>query len=53
MPWSLVAEALFVEDAGLNTDEFENIVATAGITTGIGDARVIGFGRFEGKVEWK
>jgi hypothetical protein len=53
MPWELKLDALFIEDAGLNQDEFESIVESAGLTTGIGDGRSIGYGRFTGKVAWK
>lgn len=49
-PWTLRVNGLFVEDAGLNFDEFENIVALAGLVEGIGDNRVNGYGRFVGKV---
>ena len=51
MPWALVVEGIFVEDAGLNVDELERIVEMAGIVEGIGDARAIGYGRFVGKVK--
>jgi hypothetical protein len=51
-PWALSVSGLFVEDAGLNTDEFERIVELAGIVEGIGDGRAIGYGRFVGKVVW-
>lgn len=50
LPWSLDVSGLFVEDAGLNFDEFEKIVELAGIVEGIGDNRVNGYGRFTGKV---
>jgi hypothetical protein len=51
--WALDAPIMFVDDAGLNQDEFERIVKLAGVVTGIGDARAIGYGRFEGEVEWQ
>lgn len=50
-PWSLVLEGVFIEDAGLNFDDFENIVALAGQVEGIGDNRVNGYGRFVGTVK--
>lgn len=49
-PWGLSVTGLFVEDAGLNVDEFVRIVELAGVVEGIGDNRVNGYGRFEGKV---
>lgn len=48
--WAMELEGIFVEDAGLNFDELENICAMAGIIEGIGDNRVNGYGRFIGKV---
>jgi hypothetical protein len=51
--WALDAPMVFIEDAGLNIDEFERIVKLAGVVTGIGDGRAIGYGRFEGVVEWQ
>ena len=51
VPWKLVCEALFVEDAGLNLDELKTITRQAGIVEGLGDGRAIGYGRFVGKVE--
>lgn len=48
--WAMELEGIFVEDAGLNFDELENICAMAGIVEGIGDNRVNGYGRFIGKV---
>ena len=48
-PWSIVVNGLFVEDAGLNWDEFQHIVELAGVVEGIGDNRVNGYGRFIGK----
>ena len=50
MPWALSASGLFIEDAGLNLDEFTRIVELAGLVEGIGDNRVNGYGRFTGKV---
>lgn len=49
-PWALAADALFIEDAGLNFDEFERIVEMAGLVERIGDNRVNGYGGFTGKV---
>lgn len=50
MPWALVADAEFVEDA-MNYDDLERIVELAGTVEGIGDNRVNGYGRFKGTVE--
>lgn len=52
-PWGLVIDGLFIEDAGINFDEFERIVELAGLVEGIGDNRVNGYGRFIGKVTKK
>lgn len=49
-PWALTVTGLFIEDAGINFDEFQRIVELAGIVEGIGDNRVNGYGRFIGKV---
>jgi len=49
--WSLTVDGLFVEDAGLNFDELEEIVELAGVVEGIGDNRVNGYGRFTGTVK--
>jgi hypothetical protein len=49
-PWALKVSGLFVEDAGLNFDEFQRIVELAGLVEGIGDNRVNGYGRFTGRV---
>lgn len=49
-PWAMRLDGLFVEDAGLNFDELEQVVELAGIVEGIGDNRVNGYGRFVGKV---
>jgi hypothetical protein len=53
MPWSLSVTGLFVEDAGVNWDEFVSIVQLAGVVEGIGDNRVNGYGRFIGTVVGK
>ncbi len=53
LPWELEIDGIFVEDAGLNWDDLERIVEMAGVVTGIGDNRVNGYGRFEGKVTGK
>lgn len=50
MPWALTIHGVFIEDAGLNFDEFERIVELAGVVEGIGDNRVNGYGRFLAKV---
>ena len=50
-PWALRVSGLFVEDAGLNFDEFQRIVELAGLVEGIGDARAIGYGRFVATVK--
>ena len=49
-PWALEVFGVFVEDAGLNFDDFQRIVELAGMVEGIGDNRVNGYGRFVGKV---
>lgn len=49
-PWALKLEGLFIEDAGLNLDEFQRIVELGGLSEGIGDNRVNGYGRFAVKV---
>lgn len=49
-PWALTVTGVFVEDAGLNFDDFEQIVQLAGIVEGIGDNRVNGYGRFQGEL---
>jgi hypothetical protein len=48
--WALELAGHFVEDAGLNFDEFARIVELSGVVEGIGDNRVNGYGRFIGKV---
>ena len=50
-PWTLRIDGLFIEDAGLNFDEFERIVELAGLVEGIGDNRVNGYGRFTAVVK--
>lgn len=50
-PWGLTVEGLFVEDAGINFDEFERIVVLAGVIEGIGDNRVNGYGRYSATVK--
>lgn len=49
-PWSMNLPGLFVEDVGLNWDELVELVDSAGITVGIGDNRINGYGRFRGTV---
>ena len=48
--WGLCVKGLFIEDAGLNLSEFEHIAELAGLSEGIGDNRVNGYGRFTIKV---
>ena len=48
--WGLRVKGLFIEDAGLNLGEFEHIAELAGLSEGIGDNRVNGYGRFTIKV---
>jgi len=48
--WGLRVKGLFIEDAGLNLGEFEHIAELAGLSEGIGDNRVNGYGRFTVKV---
>jgi hypothetical protein len=47
--WKVVAEANLLEDL-MNPDDLQRIVALAGRIEGLGDARIMGFGRFEGRV---
>ena len=49
-PWAMSVNGLFIEDAGLNINEFKAIVDLAGLVEGIGDNRVNGYGRFVGEV---
>ena len=49
--WGLVIHGLFIDDAGMNFDEFERIAELAGLAEGIGDNRVNGYGRFTIKVK--
>lgn len=44
--WSMTLSGLFVEDAGINADEFARVVELAGVVEGIGDNRVNGYGRY-------
>jgi hypothetical protein len=50
-PWAMSVNGVFIEDAGLNFDDLKRIVELAGVVEGIGDNRVNGYGRFEGRVE--
>jgi hypothetical protein len=50
LPWSCELTGVFVEDIGLNWNELVNLVELAGVVEGIGDNRVNGYGRFDGKV---
>jgi hypothetical protein len=49
--WALEVQGVFIEDAGLNMDELQRIVALAGVVEGIGDNRVNGYGRFVGEIK--
>lgn len=49
-PWALSLDCLFIDDAGLNYEEFLRIVELAGLAEGIGDNRVNGYGRFTAEV---
>lgn len=49
-PWGLTVRGLFIPDVGVNVDELHEIVRNGGISIGIGDNRVNGYGRFEAKV---
>jgi hypothetical protein len=48
-PWTLVADAVFLEDV-MNFEELANLVNLAGRAVGVGDNRVNGYGRFTGTV---
>ena len=48
--WGMVLSGLFIPDVGLNFDELSDLAETAGLTVGIGDNRVNGYGRFRGSV---
>jgi hypothetical protein len=50
-PWGMRVSGLFVEDAGINYDEFVRIVELAGVVEGIGDNRVNGYGRFTSTIK--
>jgi hypothetical protein len=50
-PWALRVPGLFIEDAGINFDEFRRIVELAGVVEGIGDNRANGYGRFSAEVK--
>jgi hypothetical protein len=47
--WSLQAEFELLDDL-MNLRACELIIERAGLTTGLGDARILGFGRFNAKV---
>jgi len=49
--WRLDLAGIFVEDAGLNFDTFQEIVELAGVVEGIGDNRANGYGRFTATVK--
>ncbi|MBK8123993.1 MAG: hypothetical protein IPK54_10665 [Dokdonella sp.] len=48
--WSMCLAGLFIPDVGLNFDELSDLAETAGLTVGIGDNRVNGYGRFRGSI---
>lgn len=48
--WALVLPGFFIEDAGLNFDELQKIVALAGQAERLGDNRANGYGSFRGVV---
>lgn len=47
--WSLSAVFELMEDA-MNLSTFQGIFERAGMVKGLGDARILGYGRYEGKV---
>lgn len=47
--WGLTAHFELL-DSVLNFDALKNICVVAGLSTGLGDARILGYGRFEAKV---
>jgi hypothetical protein len=50
--WSVTLEGYLLEDL-LDPSIFNVIIQRAGLIEGLGDNRVNGFGRFEGKVEYR
>ena len=50
LPWGLTLRGVFVDDAGLNFDDFVRFAELAGVVEGLGDARAIGYGRFTASV---
>jgi hypothetical protein len=48
--WSVVSEFELVDEV-MNLSDFERIAEGAGVSTGLGDARIIGYGRFKAKVK--
>ncbi len=49
--WGMVLPGLFIPDVGVRFEELVELAETAGLTVGIGDNRVNGYGRFAGTVE--
>ena len=48
-PWTLVAEFELLDDL-MNFQTLVRIVERTGLTTGLGDGRILGYGRFESEV---
>jgi len=49
--WAITVDGLFIEDVGLNLDELRSVAELAGLSEGLGDNRVNGYGRFTAKVK--
>jgi hypothetical protein len=50
--WALAADFTLVTEA-LDPDDLERVIERAGVIEGLGDNRINGYGRFEGKVSWR
>lgn len=49
--WGMTLSGLFIPDVGIRFDELQELIETAGLTVGIGDNRVNGYGRFSATVK--
>lgn len=50
--WATVFDGEFLEDAGLDKSELVDIAKIAGLSTGLGDGRKLGYGRFIPEVKF-